>query len=140
MSVGACLFCEIVAGRAPASVVYQDQRVLAFLDIRPVTPGHTLIVPKRHADGLADLDDEDGAQAFRVARRLAGALRASGLRCEGVNLFVADGAAAMQEIFHFHLHVFPRYRGDSFRVTADWSQHPTRSELDNLAATIGNAM
>lgn len=136
MPPSACVFCEIVAGREPASIVYQDPRVLAFMDIRPVTVGHMLVVPRRHADGLSDLDEEDGAQAFRVARRLGVALRASDVPCEGVNLFVADGAAAMQEVFHFHLHVFPRYVGDSVRITADWSRRPPREELDRVAAAL----
>ncbi len=140
MSPAACVFCEIVAGRLPASVVYRDERVLALMDIRPVTTGHVLVVPRRHADGLADLAEEDGAQAFRVARRLAVALRASGVRCEGVNMFVADGAVAMQEIFHFHLHVFPRYPGDSFRLTADWSRQPPREELDRVAGALRAAL
>lgn len=73
---------------------------------------------------------------FVVARRLAAALRASGLRCEGVNLFLADGEAAFQEVFHTHLHVIPRFAGDSFRISADWSVTPTRAELDAQAAWI----
>jgi len=140
MSSSPCVFCEIVAGRAPVSVVHSDTRVLAFMDVRPVNPGHMLVVPRRHAAGLADLDDEDGAQAFRVARRLGVALRSSGVSCEGVNLFVADGAVAMQEVLHFHLHVLPRYRGDSFRVTADWSREPPRAELDRVAVAVRAAL
>lgn len=107
------------------------------MDIRPVTSGHVLVVPRRHADGLADLDEEDAAETFKVARRMGVALRTSGVvRCEGVNLFVADGAAAMQEVFHFHLHVVPRYRGDSFRLTANRSHHPPREELDRIATAL----
>jgi histidine triad (HIT) family protein len=140
MPLDSCVFCEIVAGRAPASVVYRDERVVAFLDIRPITAGHTLVVPVRHASGLADLDEEDGAQAFRVARRLAAALRRSGVPCEGVNLLVADGAAAMQEVPHVHLHVLPRYHGDPLRVAADRPQHPSRSELDRVAAAVRAAL
>lgn len=140
MLLAACVFCDIVAGRAPASVVYQDQRVLAFLDIRPITAGHTLVVPRRHAAGLADLDEEDGAQAFRVARRLAVALRRSGVPCEGVNLLVADGAAAMQEVMHVHVHVLPRHRRDSLRVIVDRSDRPSRTELDRVAAEVRAAL
>ena len=76
-----CIFCAIVAGSAPASIVYDDADLLAFMDIRPVTPGHLLIIPKRHAPFLADLDEATGARMFTVAMRLAQALRASGLRC-----------------------------------------------------------
>lgn len=110
--------------------------MLAFLDIQPITAGHTLVVPRRHAAGLADLDEEDGAQAFRVARRLAAALRRSGVPCEGVNLLVADGAAAMQEVMHFHVHVLPRHGGDSLRLVAERSHRPSRAELDRLAAAV----
>jgi histidine triad (HIT) family protein len=131
-----CIFCEIVAGQAPASFVYEDETTLAFLDIQPVNPGHTLIVPKRHAEFLADLDEATGAHLFKVAMRIAAALRRSGVRCEGVNLFLADGEAAFQEVFHVHLHVFPRFAGDPFKIDADWSVRPARAELDALAAAI----
>ena len=125
-----CLFCELIAGRGAASIVYEDEVAIAFLDIAPVTPGHTLVVPKRHAAGLKDLDEETGMHLFRVAQRVAGALRHSGLRCEGINLFLADGAAAFQEVFHIHLHVLPRFQGDGFKIDADWSIQPCRTELD----------
>lgn len=132
----ACVFCAIVAGTEPASVVYEDETVLAILTICPVTPGRILVLPKRHAGFVADLDEETGAHLFRVSMRLAAALRRSGLRCEGVNWFLADGAAAFQEVFHVHLHVFPRFAGDGFRLGADWSQRPARQELDAIAAQI----
>ena len=136
-----CIFCHIVAGRAPASVVHRDDRCLAFMDIQPVNPGHLLVVPLRHAAHLADADEETIAHLMRVAHRLAAALRASGLRCEGVNLFLADGAAAMQEVFHVHLHVFPRWRGDGFglRFGPDYVTRP-RAELDAAATAIRRAL
>lgn len=133
---GDCDFCAIVAGSVPASIVYDDADLLAFMDIGPVTPGHLLVIPKRHAPYLADLDEATGARIFTVAMRLARALRASGLRCEGINLFLADGEAAFQEVFHTHLHVFPRFAGDSFRIDADWSNTPSRAELDEIAAQV----
>src|SRR5918999_6279286 len=133
-----CIFCAIVAGSAPASIVYDDADLLAFLTIGPVTPGHLLIIPKRHAPFLADLDEAAGARMFTVAMRLAGALRASGLRCEGVNLFLADGEAAGQEVFHAHLHVFPRFAGDGFRLE-DESVVAPRAELDATAARLRTA-
>jgi diadenosine tetraphosphate (Ap4A) HIT family hydrolase len=134
-----CVFCEIAAGQAPASVVYEDEITLAFMDIQPVNAGHMLLIPKRHATFLADLDGATGARLFTVAMRLAEALRRSGIRCEGVNLFLADGEAAFQEVFHVHLHVFPRFAGDPFRIEADWSARPAREELDAVAATIRGA-
>src|ERR671921_565240 len=131
-----CIFCAIVAGSAPASIVYDDAELLAFMDIRPVTPGHLLIIPKRHAPFLADLDEATGARMFTVAMRLAQAVRASELRCEGINLFLADGEAAFQEVFHTHLHVIPRFAGDRFRIDADWSVTPSRAELDEIAEQV----
>ena len=94
-----CIFCAIVAGQAPASVVYHDDHCTAFLDIQPVNPGHVLVVPNDHATYLADLPPATGGHLFQVAQQLAAALRKSGLRCEGVNLFLADGKAAFQEVF-----------------------------------------
>ncbi len=134
-----CIFCEIVAGQSPASVVAEDDVALAFMDIRPVTPGHLLVVPKRHATHLAELDEATGGHLFRAGMHLTAALRRSGLRCEGINLFLADGAAAGQEVFHVHLHVFPRFAGDAFRIDADWSATPSRAELDAIAARVRGA-
>jgi histidine triad (HIT) family protein len=131
-----CVFCAIVAGTAPASVVYQDNLVLAFLDIAPVNPGHLLVIPKAHAASLADLDENTGAHLFQISMRMAQALRQSGVRCEGVNLFLADGEAAFQEVFHVHLHVLPRFKGDPFKIDADWTIRPPREELDSIAAKI----
>ena len=133
-----CVFCEIVAGHAPASIVFQDDRCCAFMDIQPVNPGHVLIVPVAHVAFLDDLDEETGAYLFTVAQRLSRALRRSGVRCEGVNFLLADGEAAGQEVFHVHLHVFPRFRNDGFglRMRPDYGVLPARSDLDVLAATI----
>ncbi len=134
-----CVFCAIVAGTEPASIVHEDDGTHAFMTIGPVTPGHLLVIPKRHAPYLSDLDEETGACLFVVAMRLARALRESGLRCEGVNLFLADGQAAFQEVFHAHLHVFPRFEGDGFRIDADWSVNSSRTELDAIAVLVRRA-
>jgi histidine triad (HIT) family protein len=134
-----CVFCEIVAGRLPASVVHEDDLCLAIMTIEPVNPGHLLILPRIHAPYLADVDEATGMHLFAVAIRAAAAIRASGLRCEGINLFLADGEAAFQEVFHVHLHVFPRFTGDPFGITADWSLHPSREELDANAGLIRRA-
>jgi histidine triad (HIT) family protein len=104
--------------------------------MRPVTPAHLLVISKRHAPYLADLDEATGSRMFTVAMRLAQALRASGLHCEGINLFLADGEAAFQEVFHTNLHVFPRFAGDTLRIDADWSITPSRTELDDVAAQV----
>jgi len=108
------------------------------MDIQPVNPGHVLIVPVVHVAFLDDLDEETGAYLFTVAQRLSRALRRSGVHCEGVNFFLADGEAAGQEVFHVHLHVFPRFRNDGFglRMRPDYGVLSARSDLDALAATI----
>jgi histidine triad (HIT) family protein len=130
------VFCAIIDERAPASVVYEDDEVLAFMDINPVTPGHLLVVPRRHLPMLADLDDALAGHMFNIAQRLAAALRASDVRSDGINLFYADGEAALQEIFHAHLHVIPRYPGDGFTIDADWGTNPSHEELDAIVANI----
>ncbi len=134
-----CVFCDIVAGQAPASVVYEDGLVLAIMDISPVTPGHLLVLPKRHYPFMRDMDEETGMHLFKVTLRMEQVIRESGVCCEGINLFLADGEAAFQEVFHLHMHVFPRFKGDSFRIEADWSVKPPREELDTLAAQIRRA-
>jgi len=133
-----CLFCDIVGGQAPASLVYEDEMVLAFMDIQPVNPGHVLIATRDHASLLADLDPEVGGHLFGVGMRLAAALRRAPLRCEGINLYLADGAVAGQQVGHIHLHVVPRFRGDGFglRFGPDYSRRPSREALDEVAAAI----
>ena len=130
-----CEFCDIIAGRGPASVVHSDERVLVLLDIRPLNTGHLLVIPRAHASYLADLDPAVGGHMFAVAQRMAAALRRSGVPCEGVNLFLADGEAAFQEVFHVHLHVIPRTVGDGFRIKARW-RLPSRAELDATAERV----
>lgn len=134
-----CVFCGIAAGRTEASLVHADDTVLAFMDIRPANPGHVLIIPREHTASLAELTEPVAGQLWRVGHRLARAVRQCGLRVEGVNLWLADGAAAGQEVLHIHLHVVPRYSGDGFRIEVDW-QHPTRAELDTNAALVGRAL
>jgi diadenosine tetraphosphate (Ap4A) HIT family hydrolase len=89
----ACIFCQIVAGESPASVFYEDDTVLGLMDIGPVTTGHAMVIPKRHAAYLTDLDEETGRHLWTITQRTAAAIRESGVRCEGINLFLADGAA-----------------------------------------------
>lgn len=139
--MNSCLFCEIVAGREPASVVHRDNECLAFMDIRPVTPGHLLVVPLAHATYLSDLSPSSGAAMFLAAQRAAAAVRRSGLRVEGVNLFLADGEAAGQEVFHVHLHVLPRFQGDGFGLTLPpgYGRMADRMNLDANAASIKSA-
>jgi histidine triad (HIT) family protein len=133
-----CIFCEILAGKLPASMVFRDELCSAFMDIQPINPGHLLVVPNQHATSLSELDKAAGGHMFQVAQNLSEALRQSGVRCEGVNLFLADGEAAGQDVFHIHLHVFPRFTGDGFGVKVGLKYHlkPSRSELDAIATKI----
>ena len=136
-----CVFCEIVAGESPASVFYEDDLVLGLMTTGPVTTGHAMVIPKAHAPYLAQLDEEAGRRMWTVAQRAAAALRAASeesgeIECEAVSMYLADGRAASQEIFHVHLHVFPRYEDDPFSLVADWSIHPPREELDRIASQI----
>ena len=137
-----CIFCDIIKRSAPASFVFADDVCSAFMDIRPVNAGHVLVVPNQHASCLAELPRSSGAAMFNVAQRIAEALRASTVRCEGVNLFLADGEAACQEVFHVHLHVIPRYWGDGFRLVfpPGYQDLPARDELDTIAASIATAL
>jgi histidine triad (HIT) family protein len=136
-----CVFCDIVIGSAPASIVHRDDRCVAFMDIRPVTAGHLLVIPTSHAEDLANLDPALGSHLFRVAQRLAAGIRRSGLRAEGINFFLADGEAAGQEVFHVHLHVFPRFESDGFglRFGPEYGQPISRERLDREAAAISKA-
>lgn len=121
-------------------MVYEDPLLIGFLDINPVNEGHLLIAPRSHVQDLADLPRGTLAAMATLAQRLAAGLRLSGLRCEGVNLFYADGEAAGQEVFHSHLHVIPRYGGDPFQITSDWDSPPSRSTLDRHADLIREAI
>jgi histidine triad (HIT) family protein len=137
-----CIFCDILADKLPSSRVYQDEICSVLMDIQPINSGHMLVVPKSHAAFLSELNEETGAHMFRIAQRVAQALRRSGIKCEGVNFFLADGEAAMQEIFHVHLHVFPRFVGDGFGLKfgpANFNK-PDRNELDEIAQTIHRAL
>ena len=137
-----CVFCRIVKGVTPADVVYSDDSVLAFMDIQPVNPGHVLIIPKAHTAGLSNLDKETGGHMFKIAMRVAEGIKKSGVRCEGVNLLLSDGEAAFQEIFHVHLHVIPRFKGDGFgiRFGRQYGLRPDKRELQGIAAKIREAM
>jgi len=135
-----CIFCKIVAGEVPASIVQRDEHTLAFMDVAPVTDGHVLVIPTHHTPDLAGLDDSSGGRMFAIGRRVAAALRQSGLPCEGVNFFLADGAPAGQTVFHTHLHVIPRTRGDGlgFRHGEGFVRgRPSRIELDEFARRLG---
>ena len=135
-----CIFCEILAGNSPASFTYQDDTVVAFMDVQPITHGHMLVVPREHAELMANLNDAVAMRTFRVARQLS-AIARSTLGAGGVNLFVADGEIAFQDVPHFHVHVIPRYPKDGFGLTfpSKYGQPPSRAELETIASAIRTA-
>jgi len=127
-----CVFCKIVAGKAPASVVYEDKTIMALMTIAPANPGHVLVITKKHFPALASMEEQVGMYLFKITTRVADAVRKSGLRCEGINLFLADGEP-QQKILHLHMHIIPRFHGDNFRIPADHGSRPSREELDKTA-------
>ena len=129
-----CIFCKIVAGELPAAVVACDDRTLAFLDINPATRGHTLVIPRAHVQDIHEIDSEDLAAAIALAQRIAGRAR-DRLGADGVNLLHSAGSAAWQTVFHFHIHVIPRYLGDPLRLP--WVPAPGEaSEIAAAAAAL----
>jgi histidine triad (HIT) family protein len=124
-----CIFCKIVAGELPATVVEEDDRTVAFMDINPATKGHALVIPRRHASDLLSVEEEDLRAAALTAQRLA-ARMVERLGAAGVNVINSCGPAAWQTVFHFHLHVIPRYEGDPLRLP--WV--PAPGDRDEIAA------
>jgi len=129
MSDPDCLFCKIVAGDIPATRVFEDERTIAFMDINPGTTGHLLVVPRAHAKDLLEIDPEDLAAVARAGQVLAQRVT-DRLGADGVNLLNSCGQKAWQTVFHFHLHVIPRYEGDPLRLP--W--HPAPGDRDEIAA------
>lgn len=123
-----CLFCKVLDGELPAEVVQEDAETIAFLDINPWTRGHALVIPRRHSRNLFDVPDEDIAATGRAAKRLAQTMRER-LGCDGVNLLNSCEPAAWQTVFHFHVHVIPRYDGDPLELPT----RPRRAGPDELA-------
>ena len=133
-----CIFCAIVRGDAPARVVHEDERTLAFMDLFPLTRGHALVIPKVHYENLFDATPDDVAAVARTAQRVAqAAMDAYG--ADGLNLLQTNGAVAMQTVFHLHVHVLPRYVDDGFKVSFS-RRMGTDEELDDAAMTLRAAL
>jgi histidine triad (HIT) family protein len=124
-----CIFCKIVAGELPATIVDEDERTIAFMDISPATRGHALVIPREHTPDLQAVSDEDLQAVALAARRLAVRAREQ-LGADGVNLLNSCGRAAWQTVFHFHVHVIPRYQDDPLRLP--WVPGP--GDTDEIAA------
>lgn len=137
-----CIFCQIVAGEADASVVFQDDCVTAFMDLYPVTLGHTLVIPNHHATLISDVEATTIGRMFMLGARIAQAIRQGGFRCEAVSFYLADGAAAGQAVPHSHLHVVPRYRGDScgLHLHTGPAKIVTRVKLEEHAKAIQRSL
>jgi histidine triad (HIT) family protein len=125
-----CLFCRIVAGEIPATVIDGDERTVAFMDINPATRGHALVIPREHAADVHAIDPEDLAAVTRTAQRVAARQR-DRLGADGINLLQSSGAAAWQTVFHLHVHVIPRYADDPLRLP--WTPGP--GDADAIRAT-----
>ena len=124
-----CLFCKIVRGEIPATVIAEDERTIAFMDISPATRGHALVIPRAHVRDLHAIDLADLQAVAATAQRVA-ARAVERLGADGVNLLNSNGAAAWQSVFHFHVHVIPRYAGDPLRLP--WT--PASGDMDDIAA------
>jgi histidine triad (HIT) family protein len=132
-----CVFCAIAAHKAPATIVYEDSDTIAFLDRYPMREGHTLVIPKRHARDAFEVPPDDAAATARTAIRVASAIRRA-LGCDGVNIFQSSGRAAGQSVFHYHVHVLPRWEGDGLiRLQRDPS---ARLGATEVASRISRAI
>ncbi len=133
----ACLFCAILKRHARASFIFEDEHAAAFMDLFPVQPGHALIVPREHVADLSDCPEDMAGRLFALSARLAPVI-VSAVGADGFNVWTANGKAAGQEVFHLHLHVLPRFEGDTFglRFPKDYPREVARADLDAMAARI----
>ena len=132
--MGDCVFCKIVAGQIPSMRVYEDEHTVAFMDIGQVNPGHVLVAVKQHADNVYALGDAQAAAVGRAAARVARAIR-DAFAPAGLSMYQANGKAAGQTVFHYHVHLLPRHEGDGMELT--WPlKNPAREKLEEYAAQI----
>ena len=124
-----CIFCKILAGEIPSTAVYEDDDFKAILDVNPAARGHVIILPKNHAANIYELPDEDASKIMVVAKKIATAIEKA-YRCDGVNILQNNGEAAGQTVFHLHVHVIPRFKGDT--VNIGWKQGDMPEDLDAI--------
>ena len=129
-----CIFCAIVEGKIPSAKVYENEHIFAFMDIAPANPGHLLIIPKQHYRNIFDMPAEVGSKIMEAAVPLAAAIRKA-LNPDGLNLFQSNEAAGFQTVFHFHLHLIPRWEGDPLRLPWKPSEGDIE-EINNIAKRI----
>ena len=129
-----CIFCKIANGDIPSKAIYEDEEFKVILDLGPATKGHALILPKNHYRNLYDLPDDDACKVMLLAKKMAIKMT-DRLKCDGFNLVQNNGAAAGQTVFHFHLHLIPRYEGDG--QTLGWKPtEPAQEELEEIKNII----
>ncbi|TAH73869.1 MAG: HIT family protein [Anaerolineaceae bacterium] len=131
-----CIFCKIISGDIPSSVLYEDEDFKAIMDISPASRGHVIILSKKHFENLFELEDNVAARVLIVARKLAIAMKEE-LNCEGINLLQNNGEVAGQSVFHIHFHLIPRYKGDNVKVTWTPGKY-AEGEASELAQIIAN--
>lgn len=133
-----CIFCKIAGGEIPSRIVYEDDKVVAFLDNSQVTPGHTLLIPRKHVDDIFEYDEELATDVFSRIPKIARALKAYDPRVEGLNIVNNNGEIAYQSVFHSHIHLIPRYdENDGLGLQfTDNSDNHTDDELDHIAEQI----
>ena len=136
-----CPFCRIASGKAPASIVYEDATVLAFMDLNPANVGHILVVPKEHLENIYEVPEKVLAEMFSVVKRVSAAVKKT-VGAEGISILQLNGRAAGQSVMHFHVHVIPRFRGDPIStaigamVGHQGFEKPERRDLDEIAKKI----
>lgn len=128
-----CIFCKILAGEIPSTAVYEDDDFKAILDVNPAARGHVIILPKNHAANIYELPDEDASKIMIVAKKIATAIEKA-YHCDGVNILQNNGEAAGQTVFHLHVHVIPRFKGDT--VNIGWKQGDMPEDLDAIRKEI----
>lgn len=128
-----CLFCKILAGEVPSTKVDEDEHTIAFMDINPATRGHALVIPRNHSRDLMEVGPDDLAATFAAARRLAARIKQK-LGADGVNLLNCCGSAAWQSVFHFHVHVIPRYANDPTRDSLKLPWIPAPGDMTDIQA------
>jgi histidine triad (HIT) family protein len=134
MSVGSCIFCRIVQKQVPASLVFEDEKVITFLDIRPLNEGHTLVIPKAHYENIFDIPKERIAYLHGITKRIAIAVEKA-TKADGISIIQQNGKAAGQDIFHLHVHVIPRYEGQKLPSFSEISD-VNRKNLSKTAEKI----
>ena len=131
-----CIFCKIIAGEIPSTAVYEDEDFKAILDVGPAARGHVIIIPKKHAANIYELEDEDAAKVFPIAKKIATALKKT-YDCDGVNVLQNNGKAAGQTVFHFHMHLIPRYENDGNQDRLCWNhQEVSPEEMEEICRKL----